>query len=196
MDSIILNGILPIHFCADVDNERLKWVEIKENHAVVTNGNILVRFNLIESELNKITGDCYIHMKAWEILSKLSKKEGVFCSTEQRENVDCLKIIDDFGIITLIPIYSKEEFARLGYSFPDWRPTWEWALKAKAELPVDCFSVNPKMLDKMRKAMNTPDSISFYVTEASKAIKFVSGDELCDGVIMPVMIQTSIDFGK
>lgn len=199
-NTIQIQHLQPIHLACRTDeiNQKLQYVEVKNGIAACTDGTILVRYdlNLHNDELANF-GDFYIHRKGWEALVKASKKYPIAILIVEEKDGVYFRIHDDYGIITQIGVYNEDDFIAKEGKFPDWRNIWTQAAEAVPAKEFHTIGINPQKTDQLRKAMGQPNSVTFHISDNTKAIKItIPENEYMAAILMPVLQQQVIDFPK
>lgn len=196
-----------------------QFIALSDGFSVAHSGATIVRTeiskqltNLFESEWLEERKEYFIHGLAWERMYKSFKankdvlsvnvwlEDGEVYSGENGVQMQApqnfhIGFHEGCGMYTTVKVFNNSDLNRITIpktGYPYWQRVWEQVRELKMETPVDEFAINSEFTEKIIKCFDKPYSLTFLVSESTKAIKIVSGEQCA--ILMPITNQHKIEF--
>lgn len=196
-----------------------QFIALSNGFAVATNGSAIVRaeiqHNLTEMlearELDE-RKEYFIDIIAYERMWKAFKAEKSFLKVQvwteegelySDENRVQHRANDNFylgfhegcGTYTTVKVFNNSDLARMTVSkagYPYWQRVWNDVANQQMLAPIEGFSIDSEFTEKIIKCFDKPHALNFLISESSKAVKIVSGEN--SAILMPILQQIKIEF--
>lgn len=189
----IRQRIPALHHACDNDD---MWfarttVCIRNGYCAATDAHIVVHVPATEVFGPEIAAELegkLIDGASWKTLHELSKRDlGV---TIRYESDRIFMKVNEFSeTVSLVMNSTHPKWAK----FPNWERVWNDSVALEHE-PAELIGINPRLMNKMAKAMNMPVSLHLTIKASSRGILVAPSDEYENvrAMIMPTIVRDAL----